>query len=159
MLTILLVTLPATPLVAGTWHTALVVEFGSGGTYTGCTIGIRPNDGMICNNATPELIDTVFLGAGRDVLVLALGSQPVLRDCTISAGSRYAVRVAVYDPGSEIDLGGNTWFSSDPRAVRARILDALVDPSLGATVLIEPLDGGGVPVRDLTFGSLKAQYR
>jgi hypothetical protein len=67
--------------------------------------------------------------------------------------------VAVYDPGSEIDLGGNTWFSSDPRAVRARILDALVDPSLGATVLIEPLDGGGVPVRDLTFGSLKAQYR
>ncbi len=140
-------------------HTALVVEFGSGGTYAGCTIGIRPNDGMICNNATPELIDTVFLGAGRDLLVLALGSQPVLRGCTIADGSRYAVRVAVYDPGSEIDLGGNTWFSTDPAAIRARILDALVDPSLGATVLIEPLGEGGVPVRDLSFGSVKAQYR
>ena len=140
-------------------HTALVVEFGSGGTYTGCTIGIRPNDGMICNNATPELIETVFLGAGRDLLVLALGSQPVLRGCTIADGSRFAVRVAVYDPGSEIDLGGNTWFSTDPATIRTRILDALVDPSLGATVLIEPLGDGGVPVRDLSFGSIKAQYR
>jgi hypothetical protein len=140
-------------------HTALVVEFGSGGLYTDCTIGARPNDGLICNDAAPELIDCDFLGAGRDVLVLALGSQPTLRGCRIADGGRYAVRVAVYEPDSVIDLGGNAWFSRDPAAIRARIRDAAVDPSLGATVIVEPLGDDTIPVRSTSFGSLKAGFR
>jgi len=140
-------------------HSGLVVEFGAGGVYTDCTVGVRPNDGLICNNATPQIVDTVFLGAGRDVLVLAQGAQPVMSGCTIADGGQHAVRVAVYPAASEIDLSGNTWFSSDPAVVRGRILDALVEPALGATVVIEPFDDGGVAIERTSFQALKLQFR
>jgi hypothetical protein len=140
-------------------HTALVVEFGSGGTYTGCTLGRRPNNGLICNEGFPEFVDTTFLGAGIDVLVFSQGSQPILRDCTIADGDRYAARVALYGPGTQIDLSGNTWFSTDSEVIRTRILDATADPALGATVIIEPLADGGVSSGATNFGSLKAMFR
>jgi hypothetical protein len=67
--------------------------------------------------------------------------------------------VGLYEPGSEIDLSGNTWFSSDPARIRAAILDAKDDPALGASVIFEPLSGGGVPVQSATFGKVKALFR
>ena len=91
--------------------------------------------------------------------MLTQGSQPVLRGCTIADGGSNAVRVALYPAGSVVDLGGNTWFSNDPAAVRARIRDASVDPALGATVVIEPLEGGGVPSHPTAFGAFKAMFR
>jgi len=140
-------------------HSALVVEFGAGGIYTDCLVGVRPNDGLICNNGTPEFVNTTFLGAGRDVLVFAQGSQPIMNDCTIASGGQYVVRVAVYLPGSEVDLRGNVWFSPDPSIVRTKIQDALSDPLLGATVLIEPFGNGGVAVVSSSFGRVKASFR
>jgi hypothetical protein len=140
-------------------HTAFVVEFGAGGVYRNCTVGVRPNEGLICNNATPEILDTVFLGAGRDVLVFAQGSQPIMNRCTIADGVRNAVRVAVYLPDSQIDLSGNTWFSAVPAEVQARILDASVNPLLGATVVFEPFDEGNVSAIPVSFGDVKSRYR
>ena len=140
-------------------HTALVVEFGSAGTYTDCTLGVRPNDGLICNDGSPVMTGCTFLGAGRDVLVLTQGSRPLLSGCRVADGGSNAVRVALYPPGSTVDLAGNTWFSDDPAAVLARVRDARVDPALGATVLVEPLGDGGVPARHATFGGMKALYR
>lgn len=140
-------------------HSGLVVEFGAGGVYTDCEVGVRPNDGLICNNGTPEFVNTDFLGAGRDVLVFAQGAQPIVNGCRIADGGQFVVRVAVYLPGSEIDLGGNDWFSSDPMIVRSRIQDALVDPLLGATVVIEPFGSGEVALESTSLGTLKALYR
>jgi hypothetical protein len=140
-------------------HTALVVEFGSGGVFSDCTVGVRPNDGLLCNDGAPELIRCTVEGAGRDALVLTQGSQPVLRDCMLGDGGRYAVRVILYPAGSVIDLGGNTWFSDDPVEILARIRDARVDPALGATVIVEPLADGEVPAQTTSFGSVKGLFR
>lgn len=140
-------------------HTALVVEFGSGGTYTDCTVGVRPNDGLLCNDGAPELIRCTLEGAGRDALVLTQGAQPFLRDCVLGDGGRFAVRVILYPAGSRIDLGGNTWFSNDPATILARIRDARVDPALGATVIVEPLADGDVSTRTLNFGGVKGLFR
>ena len=139
-------------------HTALVVEFGSAGRFVRCTIGARPNDGLICNDGSPVLDDCTFAGAGRDVLVLTQGSQPLLRGCRIADGGAHVVRVALYPPGSRIDLSGNRWFSDDPAEIRDRIRDAAVDPGLGATVEIEPL-GDPLPAPPASLGDLKALFR
>jgi len=150
------------PLVTGCLfdggHGALFVEFGSTGTFTGCVVGGRPNDGATITGADPVFVDCTFLPAGRDVILLNGGSRPTLAGCAIADGERWAVRVTGYAAGTTVDLSGNTWFSADPAAIRARILDAADDPVLGATVVVEPL-ADPVPVRDLPFGSLKALFR
>lgn len=139
-------------------HSALFVEFGSRGTFTDCTIAARIRDGVSITRADPTFIDCVFEASGRDVILLNGGSLPSFTGCTIADGGRWAVRVTGYPAGTTLDLGNNTWFSSDPAAITARILDAADDPALGATVIVEPL-ADGVPVEAHTFGSFKALYR
>jgi len=139
-------------------HGSLFVEFGSSGTFTRCVFGTGPNDTASITQASPTFMDCTFEAAGRDVLLLNGGSQPVLTGCTLADGARWAVRVTGYPAGSTIDLGGNTWFSSDPEVIRTRILDASDNPALGATVVIEPL-GPSVPVEVQSLGSFKAMFR
>ncbi len=140
-------------------HTALVVEFGSGGDYIGCTLGARPNSALLCNDAAPVMTSCRFLGSGRDVIVLNAGSQPRLRDCAIAAGARWTVRAALYPPGSTVDLSRNAWYSNDAAVILGDILDARTEPERGAVILIEPLAGGGVAVEPASLGSVKAAYR
>jgi hypothetical protein len=139
-------------------HSALFVEFGSTGTFTGCTIAGRVNDGVSVTRADPTFIDCVFEPAGRDVILLNGGSRPSFTGCTIADGGRWAVRVTGYPAGTVLDLSGNTWFSDDPGVIATRILDAADDPSLGATVVVEPLSDP-TAVETLPFGSLKSLYR
>lgn len=139
-------------------HGSLFVEFGSTGTFTDCVFGGGPNDTASITQASPTFLNCRFEAAGRDVLLLNGGSQPVLNGCTLADGARWAVRVTGYPEGSVIDLGDNTWFSSDPEVIRTRILDAADNPALGATVLIEPL-GPSVPTERQSLGSFKAMFR
>ena len=94
----------------------------------------------------------------RDVFVFAQGSQPIHNRGEIVDGIRYAVRVAVYLPGSQIDLSGNTWSSTDPTSVKAKTYDVAAEPSLGATEIIEPFEEGGVSPRTTSFGHLKSMF-
>lgn len=139
-------------------HSALFVEFESTGTFVGCTVSGRTNDGASITRADPTFVDCVFEGTGRDVLLLNGGSEPVFTGCTIADGGRWSVRVTGYPAGTILDLSGNTWFSDDSAVIASRILDAADDPALGATVEIEPL-ADPTPVENLSFGSLKSLYR
>ena len=140
-------------------HSALFVEFGSSGTYRDCRIGVRPNEAMSFSDADPVLERCVIEGAGRDVLVLNQGSQPVLRDCRFLApGGRWTVRVAVgYSPGSRIDLSGNRWYTDELLVLEADVLDVHDDPGLGLRVDLTPL-GTPVSVEGGSWGGLKADF-
>ncbi|HEX9640786.1 MAG TPA: right-handed parallel beta-helix repeat-containing protein [Candidatus Krumholzibacteria bacterium] len=120
-------------------HSALFVEFESGGNFTRCVIGSRPHESLVVIDSNPRLVDCVIRSGGRDSIVLSSGSEPVLQACRIRRGSRWTVRVFGYAAGSVIDLGGNHWYSEDRGALQEDILDARDDAALGARVQLGTL--------------------
>jgi hypothetical protein len=132
-------------------HSALFVEFESGGSFTRCVMGSRPNESLVVIDSEPRIVDCVIRSGGRDSIVLSSGSQPVLQGCRIRRGTRWTVRVFGYASGSFIDLGGNHWYSADRAVLQEDILDAHDDAALGARVqlgtLLTPLS---VPASSLS---------
>ena len=87
------------------------------------------------------------------------GSQPRFTDCRFGRGDRWTVRVASgYLFNSEVNLGGNRWFTADLDELEAATLDARDDPRLGATVLFEPILDP-LSTETLSVGRWKALFR
>jgi hypothetical protein len=139
-------------------HSALFVEFFSGGDFVNCSTGRMPNDGLVLHNADPVFTGCVFESAGRTTIRLSQGSQPVLKDCRIDEGGLWTVRVSLYPPDSIIDLSGNSWFTNDVVDIGASIFDALDDPSVGGTVLFLPILQG-VDAAASSWGRVKAMFK
>lgn len=136
-------------------HSALFIEFGSSGEYNRCRTGARPNEGLALSAATPAFVDCDFAGTGRDTIVLNQFSRPSFDGCRIGAGARWTVRVTSYPSGTTVDMTGQDWGTQDATAIAAAILDAVDDPTLGATVEFLPL-ATAVATAPRSFGGLKA---
>jgi hypothetical protein len=138
-------------------HSSLFIEFGSGGTYRRLTLGARVNESLAILGSDPLLEDCIIGPGGRDTIVLTTESNPRLRRCEIAKGGRWTVRVCCYSLRNVIDLSGNRWYSTDESVLQADILDATDDGSLGARVVVTPLDTQ-VDVHQESFGAFRARY-
>jgi len=138
-------------------HSSVFIEFDSGGSYVDCHMASRPNETLAIIDSTPTIRDCIIEGGGRDTIVLAAGSNPLMERCVIGRGERWTVRVIGYPADTVIDLGGNAWFSTDTAELRAEILDARDDPSLGGRIRLVPL-WETVATKPLSWSELKSVF-
>ena len=121
------------------------------------------NQTLAIGEASHMTVDsTEIVGAGGNNVLIA-GNQPTatIRHSTFGGTRELDVWVlaATAPPLRELDFTWNSWGTNDLEEIRARILDAVADPSLFLRVNIEPIREDPVSEATRTFGSMKKRFR